>query len=123
MRAALLVLTLLVIGCQALQLRPVGSLPARPMFARRVPRHRMQAEEEVEPVAQAAPSEGYETFYDDEKEDAVLAAKPPISDSMRARLLKEQQGLGADSNSKNPFLLVFAGVGVFVILGALAVNM
>ena len=83
----------------------------------------MQAEEEVEPVAQAAPSEGYETFYDDEKEDAVLAAKPPISDSMRARLLKEQQGLGADSNSKNPFLLVFAGVGVFVILGALAVNM
>ena len=42
---------------------------------------------------------------------------------MRARLLKEQQGLGADSNSKNPFLLVFAGVGVFVILGALAVNM
>ena len=30
---------------------------------------------------------------------------------------------GADPNQKNPFLPVFFGVGVFVLLGALAVNM
>ena len=38
------------------------------------------------------------------------------------RLINESRGLGADPNQKNPFLLVFAGVGVFVVLGALAVN-
>lgn len=49
--------------------------------------------------------------------------KPGLSDNMRKRLLSEQRGIGADPNSKNPFLLVFAGVGVFVVLGSLAVNM
>jgi len=78
------------------------------------------AVEEV-PAAQAAGA--YETFYDDEREDAVLAQKPEISNSMRDRLIKESRGLGADPNAKNPFLPVFFGVGVFVILGALAVNM
>ena len=29
---------------------------------------------------------------------------------------------GADPNSKSPFLLAFAAVGVFVVLGALAVK-
>ena len=66
---------------------------------------------------------GYTTFYDDEKEDAVMAAKPAISNSMRERLINESRGLGADPNQKNPFLPVFFGFGVFVILGALAVNM
>ena len=42
---------------------------------------------------------------------------------MRERLINESRGLGADPNQKNPFLFVFAGVGVFVLLGAAAVNM
>ena len=42
---------------------------------------------------------------------------------MKERLIRESAGLGADSNQKNPFLPVFFGVGVFVLLGALAVNM
>mmetsp|Transcript_44283 Transcript_44283/g.88488 ORF Transcript_44283/g.88488 Transcript_44283/m.88488 type:complete len:126 (-) Transcript_44283:317-694(-) len=85
----------------------------------------MQAEpikDEAVEAGEAAP-EGYATFYDDEKDDAVLAKKPPISDAMRKKLLNEQRGIGADPNSKNPFLFVFAGVGIFVVLGALAVNM
>ena len=88
----------------------------------------MQTEPNEEPAKQempAAPSEsdGYTTFYDDEREDKVLAAKPQISDSMRQRLINEQRAIGADPNSKNPLLLVFGGVGVFVLLGALAVNL
>jgi hypothetical protein len=74
-------------------------------------------------VAPKADTDGYETFYDDEREDAVMAAKPGISDDMRKRLINEQRGLGADPNAKNPFIFVVGGVGVFVILGALAVNM
>jgi hypothetical protein len=42
---------------------------------------------------------------------------------MKERLIRESAGLGADPNQKNPFLPVFFGVGVFVLLGALAVNM
>ena len=43
---------------------------------------------------------------------------------MRARpsAADESRGLGADPNQKNPFLAVFAGVGVFVVLGFLATN-
>jgi hypothetical protein len=75
-------------------------------------------------VAAPAPAKpGTADFYDDEMEDPVLMAKPAISDDMRKRLLNEQRGLGADSGSKNPFLAVFLGVGVFVLLGAVAVNM
>ena len=48
--------------------------------------------------------------------------QPEISNAMRERLINESRGLGADPGSKNPFLLVFFGVGVFVVLGALAVN-
>ena len=33
-----------------------------------------------------------------------------ISDTMRKRLLNEQRAIGADSGSKNPFLLVFGAV-------------
>jgi len=40
-----------------------------------------------------------------------------------ASQINEQRGLGADSNSQNPFLYVFAGVGIFVLLGAVAVNL
>ena len=75
----------------------------------------------------AAPAPtGFQTFYDDEDGEArpeVAVKKEGISNSMRERLIAESRGLGADSNKKNPFLLVFAGVGVFVCLGALAVNM
>ena len=108
------------------------------------------------------------TLYDDEQ---PFVEKPPISNEMRAKLLKGQRAMGSDPNSKNPFLYVsahqidlfrthstvslslrtkadpsrhrsaavsppptthppthtimqvFAGVGVFVILGALAINM
>ncbi|KAL3908659.1 MAG: hypothetical protein SGPRY_009711 [Prymnesium sp.] len=75
------------------------------------------------PEAPAEPEkvEGYQTFYDDERDSAPK--KQGLSDDMKKRLLKEQRGLGADANSKNPFLFVFAGVGVFVLLGALAVSM
>ena len=46
-----------------------------------------------------------------------------LSNTMRDRLIAESRGLGADPNAKSPFLPVFFGVGVFVLLGALAVNM
>jgi len=67
-------------------------------------------------------------LYDDqipEKEQIVYTSgekKPELSNAMRDRLINESRGLGADPNQKNPFLFVFAGVGVFVVLGALAVN-
>ena len=45
----------------------------------------MQAEPEPAPeeasAPEAAPQGGYQTFYDDEKEDKVLAAKPPSTDT------------------------------------------
>ena len=57
---------------------------------------------------------------------AAVAPPPPrdpLSNTMKDRLIRESAGLGADPNQKNPFLPVFFGVGVFVLLGALAVNM
>jgi hypothetical protein len=77
---------------------------------------------------QAKPAAGYQTYYDDETGDEPIkyadgSKKPEISSSMRERLINESRGLGADPSAKNPFLLVFGGVGVFVVLGALAVNM
>ena len=67
-------------------------------------------------------------LYDDEISDAQVTytdgtKKPEISNAMRDRLINESRGLGADPNQKNPFLFVFAGVGVFVLLGAVAINM
>ena len=56
-------------------------------------------------------------------DDAVpVQTKPAVSDSMRQKMINESRGLGADPNQKNPFLPVFFGVGVFVLLGAIAVN-
>lgn len=43
--------------------------------------------------AEQPPEEGYQTFYDDEKEDKVLKAKPAISDSMRKRLVRAKVAL------------------------------
>jgi hypothetical protein len=115
---AKVLLTIVCAGVGGLQLRPMMQLQTTPVLravqlSRALPM--MQAEQ--------PPEEGYQTFYDDEKEDKVLKAKPAISDSMRKRLINEQRGLGADSNSQNPFLYVFAGVGIFVLLGAVAVNL
>ena len=62
---------------------------------------------------------GYTTVYDDESPMTETAA---LSDSMREKLIKGQRTLGADPNSGSPFLAVFGAVGIFVILGALAVN-
>jgi hypothetical protein len=103
-----------------LQHRPLSSFRSSTTMQSEPPK-----EEETEATMSAAPSEkdGYTTFYDDEKEDTVLAAKPQISNEMRQRLINEQRGLGADPNSKNPLLGVIGAVGVFVVLGALAVNM
>ena len=79
-------------------------------------------------VSEEATPAGYQTFYDDESgNDPIKYAdgtrKPEISTSMREKLINESRGLGADPGAKNPFLFVFGGVGVFVLLGALAVNM
>ena len=105
-----------------------------------------------EGATEMAPDEkdGYQTYYDDEKvrpmphsnsclffhalffapltHASSLALQAPVpqtelSQTMKDRLIAESRGLGADPNSKNPFLPVFFGVGVFVTLGALAVNM
>ena len=89
----------------------------------------MQAEPPTEGVVgdpegatEMAPDEkdGYQTYYDDEK---APVPQTELSQTMKDRLIAESRGLGADPNSKNPFLPVFFGVGVFVTLGALAVNM
>ena len=77
---------------------------------------------------QATPEGGYQTFYDDESGNEPIkyadgSKKPEISNSMREKLINESRGLGADPGAKNPFLFVFGGVGVFVLLGALAINM
>ena len=68
-------------------------------------------------------------LYDDqipENEQVIYTdgtEKPTLSNTMRDKLIAEGRGLGADPNQKNPFLAVFGGVGVFVVLGALAINM
>ena len=48
---------------------------------------------------------------------------PALSNTMRDKMIAESRGLGADPNAKNPFLGAFFGVGVFVVLGALAINL
>ena len=105
----------------ALQLPVVGRAPQPTL--RRTASLVMQEATPPEAPPPEPTSDSYGNFYDDEKEDAVLQAKPDISESMRARLIKEQRGIGADPNAKSPFLLVFGAVGVFVVLGALSVNM
>lgn len=119
---------LLLQGAFALQLSQMIR-PAAPQMVRRAALH-MQAETPpTEPAADDwADSEGATvneevtgTFYDDEV--VSYKEKPAVSDAMRKKLLNEQRAIGADSNSRNPFLFVFGGVGVFVLLGALAVNM
>uniref|UniRef100_A0A7S0Q1Q0 Uncharacterized protein n=1 Tax=Coccolithus braarudii TaxID=221442 RepID=A0A7S0Q1Q0_9EUKA len=73
------------------------------------------------PDAKAAePAPAYSTVYDDD--GSYVPPKDPLSSSMRARLIREQQSMGADPNKGNPFLLVFGAVGVFVVLGFFAVN-
>lgn len=67
-------------------------------------------------------------LYDDEIGEGPITysdgtKKAELSSTMRDKLINESRGLGADPNQKNPFLPVFFGVGVFVILGALAVNL
>lgn len=118
---------------------PTANMAFRPAFQSRL-RPILAAESSDSPGAPeeatpAAPQQegGYQTFYDDEtgadqpivykNADGTTTQKPEISNSMRDRLINESRGLGADPNQKSPFLLVFAGFGVFVILGALAVNM
>ena len=72
------------------------------------------------PSASAQPT-GYTTVYDDEVDTAPK--KEELSATMRERLINESRGLGADPNQKNPFLNVFAAVGVFVVLGFVATNL
>merc|ERR1719231_893559 len=117
-------------------LRLPAAAAARPLRTRTTGPLRMQADgpagfdEGVELVSSTdnasaekppAPT-GMQTFYDDEAGMPDIPAKPAVSDAMRQCLLNEQRGLGADANSSNPFLLVFGGVGIFVVLGAIAVN-
>lgn len=104
---------------RAVHITPRAGMQAR---LRAVSMQETPTEPEAEAPSPAAP-EGYSTVYDDEYEDKVLAEKPQLSNTMRERLINESRGLGADPNAKNPFGAVFIGVGVFVLLGALAVNL
>jgi hypothetical protein len=102
---------------------PAPCLPRKRNVMARSVHVTMQApppEKSYDDAASEEAASGYEEFYDDEK---PMVEKPPISAEMREKLLKGQQVLGSDPNRKNPFLLVFAGVGLFVILGAIAVNL
>ena len=58
--------------------------------------------------------------YDDESEQDD---GPDFSSAMKQKMINEAGGLGADPNKKNPFLLVFFGIGVFVVAGALSSGM
>ena len=116
----------LLVGADALQL---AALKPRAPMARALALRMADSEPPAEPDARAVydaavKAEGQveagQTVYDDE---AKFVEKPPISSEMRAKLIKGQQQLGSDPNSQNPFLYVFGGVGVFVVLGAIAVNM
>jgi len=106
----------------SLSLRHVRARNAMPLLMAEEPAKPEDAPTPAD-AAPAASAGGYETFYDDEREDAVLAKKPELSNTMRERLINESRGLGADPNAKNPFLPVFFGVGAFVLLGALAVTL
>jgi len=74
-------------------------------------------------VYQAKGNDG--ALYDDEVPEGQQVVytsgekKPTLSNTMRDKMIAESRGLGADPNAKNPFLPVFFGVGVFVVLGAL----
>ncbi len=69
--------------------------------------------EKVEEVA-VAKLNADGTFYDDE----VAEYKDPLSDNMRARLMKEAStGLDADKKQTNVLLYIMAVVGVLVIAG------
>jgi hypothetical protein len=64
-----------------------------------------------------------DALYDDEVQDGGIrysdgTKKPELSNSMRDKMIAESRGLGADPNQKNPFLIVFVGVGLFVLAGA-----
>lgn len=50
-----------------------------------------------------------------------IKAERQLSQTMKDKMIAESRGLGADPNQKNPFLPVFIGVGVFVVLGAISV--
>ena len=126
MRSSLCVLVMGLAAASGFQLNAA----VRPMLAVRA--RAITAAEDGDAVKpeEATPGQaGYQTVYDDESDpDAPIkyadgTKKPDISNSMREKLIKESRGLGADPGAKNPFLLVFGGVGVFVVLGALAVNM
>lgn len=115
---------LLLPAAAALRLAPAAQLrtPARAVV------HHLVMQEPPPPPAEPAPDGAVDkpvgmqgSFYDDEVDPTPK--KPALSNEMRQRLLREQQSLGADANTKNPFLFVFAGVGAFVLLGALAINM
>ncbi len=69
--------------------------------------------EKVEEVA-VAKLNADGTLYDDE----VAEYKDPLSDNMRARLMKEAStGLDADKKQTNVLLYIMAVVGVLVIAG------
>ena len=62
-------------------------------------------------------------LYDDMVPDGKVTyrdgtKKPELSQTMRDKLINEGRALGADPNQKNPFLYVFAAVGLFVLAGA-----
>jgi len=64
-----------------------------------------------------------DALYDDEIADGPVnykdgTKKPELSNTMRDKLINESRGLGADPNQKNPFLIVFVAVGLFVLAGA-----
>merc|ERR1719263_2380608 len=107
------VLVLLVVCaglCDALRIQPATrhSLVARRSFAAPMMQTEGGESGSDAPAPAPAPAPAYSTVYDDEVEPAPR--KDPLSANMRARLLKEQQGMGADPGSKNPFLLVFGAV-------------
>ena len=128
-----LVVVFLVLGANALTplSMPRVSTPAAVVVARRTHAPHLEAEpspEDDNDVDATKPADataaegvasGYTTVYDDESPMAESAA---LSNSMREKLIKGQRTLGADPHSGSPFLAVFGAVGIFVILGALAVN-
>ena len=64
-------------------------------------------------------------LYDDEIPEGTQITypsgqkKPELSNTMREKLINEGRALGADPNAKNPFLPVFGGFFLLVVLGAL----
>jgi len=85
---AKVLITIVCAGVGGLQLRPMMQLQTTPVL-------RAVQLSRALPIMQAEqpPEEGYQTFYDDEKEDKVLKAKPAISDSMRKRLVRAKVAL------------------------------